>query len=204
MISKFSRTLCRGSFPFFLLLLTSTILGQSDRETWQPPEKIMDAIGVKAGMVIGEAGAGSGYFTFPLAERVGKEGKIFANDISRKGLGEIQSRSKREGVNNIETVLGEIDDPLFPRKDLDMIIMVYVLHHLEKPLEFLDNLKKYLKPEARLVIIERNAPIRGSHYPDFLTKSQVQEMLQKTIFQMDRIETFLPKDNIFLYKLPGH
>ena len=176
------------------------ISGQSERETWQPPEQIMDSIGVKPGMIIGEAGAGRGYFTFPLAKRVGEKGKVYANDISKSSLDEIQTISTRENLKNIITVLGEIEDPLFPKKDQDMIIMVYVLHMLEKPNEFMENLKKYMSSETQLVIIERNSNRDRAHYPSFMSIKQVLEMLEKTNYKLVRKMTFLPKDNIYIYK----
>lgn len=198
---------CKFSHNMMILFLCSfflpslSVFGQDDRETWQPPGKIMDAVGVKPGMVIGEAGAGRGYFTFHLAGRAGKTGRVYANDISRSCLEEIQARAKREHVENIETVLGETEDPLFPRKNLDMIIMVYVLHCLEKPLEFLENLKKYMKPETRLIIIERNTLQERAHYPAFMTKQQILDTIQNTNYQLERAETFLPRDTIYIFKL---
>ena len=176
------------------------IFGQSDRETWQPPEQIMDSIGVKPGMIIGEAGAGRGYFTFPLAKRVGEKGKVFANDISTSSLDEINARSIRENLKNIITVFGETEDPLFPQKNHDMIIMVYVLHMLEKPKEFMENLKKYMTPETQLVIIERNSNEERSHYPSFMSKKQVLEMIENSNYKLVQIKTFLPNDNIYIYK----
>ena len=176
------------------------ISGQSERETWQPPEQIMDSIGVKPGMIIGEAGAGRGYFTFPLAKRVGEKGKVYANDISKSSLDEIQTISTRENLKNIITILGETEDPLFPKKDQDMIIMVYVLHMLEKPNEFMENLKKYMSSETQLVIIERNSNTDRAHYPSFMSIKQVLEMLEKTNYKLVRKMTFLPKDNIYIYK----
>ena len=176
------------------------IFGQNDRETWQPPEQIMDSIGVKPGMIIGEAGAGRGYFTFPLAKRVGEKGKVYANDISASSLDEIKARSIRENIKNIIPVYGETEDPLFPQKNHDMIIMVYVLHMLEKPMEFMENLKKYMIPETQLVIIERNSNMDRAHYPSFMSKKQVLEMIEKTNYKQVRIMTFLSKDNIYIYK----
>lgn len=183
---------------FFYSLI---VLGQSDRETWQPPVKIIDSLGVKPGMIIGEIGVGQGYFTFPLAKRLGEKGKLYANDISENILNEIQSRSKKEKLNNIITILGETEDPLFPTEKFDIIIMVYVLHCLEKPLEFMGNVKKYMKPDTKLVIIERNTSTERAHYPSFMTKRQILEMIQKADYKLEQILTFLPKDNIYIYKL---
>lgn len=185
----------------YLLMHSLIIFGQSDRETWQPPEQIMDSIGVKPGMIIGEAGAGRGYFTFPLSKRVGDKGKVYANDISRSSLDEIKTRSERENLKNIITVLGETENPLFPQKNHDMIIMVYVLHMLEKPKEFMENLKKYMTPETNLVIIERNSNTDRAHYPSFMSKKQVLEMIEKSNYKLERIMTFLSRDNIYIYRI---
>ena len=175
--------------------------GQTAREEWQPPDKIMDAIGVEPGMIIGEPGAGRGYLTFYLAERVGNEGRIYANDISQSALDEITSRAKREGIDNIEVVMGEIKDPVFPVNDLDMVIMVYVLHMLDKPMEFMENVKKYMTPDTPLVIIERNTHTERAHPPSFMTNREILETLQETDYVLERTETFLPRDTIYIFKL---
>ncbi len=172
-----------------------------DRETWQPPEQIMDTVGVRAGMRIGEAGAGEGYLTFPLARRVGDRGIVYANEISEGDLETIRSRAQREGVNNIVTVLGEIEDPLFPEKDLDMVIMVYVLHYLDRPIEFLQNLEDYLKPGAPVVIIEKNTDTKRSHPPQFMTNHQILEAIEESGYELERTETFLPRDTIYIYRV---
>jgi ankyrin repeat protein/protein-L-isoaspartate O-methyltransferase len=175
--------------------------GQADRETWQPPEKILDAIGVKPGMRVGEAGAGRGYFTFPLARRVGPGGAVFANDISTSSLDVIRERVDSEGLKNIKVVEGAVEDPLFPEKNLDVIVMVYVLHMLERPIPFVKNLRSYLKPGGVLVIIERNTTVDRVHSPSFMTNRQILETLTGTGYALDRTETFLPRDTIYIYKM---
>jgi len=173
----------------------------ADRETWQPPGQIMDAVGVRAGMRIGEAGAGEGYLTFHLARRVGDRGVVYANEISEGDLETIRNRARREGVDNIVTVLGEIEDPLFPERDLDMVIMVYVLHHLDRPIEFLRNLEGYLKPGAPVVIIEKNHHAERSHPPQFMTGRQVLETIEESGYELEKTETFLPRDTIYIYRV---
>ena len=188
-------------FLMIVLFSFNAVQGQANREEWQPPGKIMDAVGVKPGMVIGELGAGRGYMTFYLAERVGKKGKVYANDISQSALDEITARAKREGFKNIETVMGEIEDPALPVKDPDMLIMVYVLHMLDKPMEFMENVKKYMTPETPLVIIERITQRERAHPPSFMTNREILDTLQKTGYILERTETFLPKDTIYIYRL---
>ncbi len=184
-----------------VLFSINTSHGQSEREQWQPPDQIMDAIGVKPGMVIGEPGAGRGYMTFHLAERVGEKGTVFANDISQRALEAITRRAQNEEVTNIQVVMGETEDPVFPVNDLDMVIMVYVLHMLERPMEFMENVKKYMTPDTPLVIIEKNTHKERAHPPSFMTNREILETLQKTDYVLERTEDFLPKDTIYIFKL---
>jgi ubiquinone/menaquinone biosynthesis C-methylase UbiE len=173
----------------------------ADREIWQPPEQIMDAVGVRAGMRIGEAGSGEGYLTFHLARRVGDRGIVYANEISEADLETIRHRAQSEGVENIVTVLGEVEDPMFPEKNLDMVIMVYVLHHLDRPIEFLQNLEGYLKPDAPMVIVEKNTDVKRSHPPQFMTNRQILETIEESGYELERTEDFLPRDTIFVYRV---
>ena len=128
-------------------------------------DRAMDAIGVTPGMVIGEAGAGDGYFTLPMARRVGADGVVIANDISRKSLRTLEERSAKEGLANVQTVVGEQADPLFPRRDLQLVVLVHAFHEFDRPVEWLVNVKKYLRPGASVAIIDRD-PARGasSHF----------------------------------------
>jgi len=171
------------------------------RDRDHQPEKVMDAVGVKPAMVIGEVGAGHGYFTFHLARRVGESGKIYANDISSGALASLRRKCEREGIHNIETILGEVEDPLLPRGLLDMVFIVNAFHDLAKPVELLDNLVPSLKPEAFVVIIDRDpAKFRdpGGH---FLTKEEVLDKIEESQFELDRVETFLPQHNIYIIKV---
>jgi len=160
----------------------------------------MDTAGVAAGMVIGEVGAGHGYFTFWLAHRVGSSGKIYANDILPEALVAIRERYGRENVRNIETILGEVEDPLFPAGRLDMVFIVNAFHDLEKPVELLNNLLPSLKPGATVVILDRDpAKIHDPNH-HFLTKESVLRKIDQSRFELARLETFLPLHNIYILR----
>jgi len=179
-------------------------------EELQPPEKVMDAIGVKAGMTIGEIGVGYGRYTVHLARRVGDKGKIFANDINKNALSFLRERCQKENIVNIETILGEEEDPLFPDKSLDMAFMVWVFHGLDKPGPLLKNLKPDLKPGAPLVIvdpidseIDKERKHAGEKIdPNRPTiKERVEKAADEAGFEIIRLETFLPKDYIFVLRV---
>lgn len=175
-------------------------LHADQRDKWQQPEKVMDVVGVKQGMVIGEVGAGHGYFTFKLANRVGIKGKVYANDIVRSKLRYIKNRCQTEGITNIETILGKVEDPLFPKGQMDIIIMVYVFHELEKPVELLNNTLPSLKPNSKLVILDRDPEKTGDTTGHFMTKKAILEKISKSDFEVVRIETFLTRDNIYILR----
>jgi len=119
-------------------------------------ERAMDAVGVAPGMVVGEAGAGDGYFTLPMARRVGAAGAVYANDISRRALDQLQSNARRERLDNVHIVEGDIDNPRFPRRDLELVVIVHAFHDFSQPVEWLRNVKQYLRPGATVAIIDRD------------------------------------------------
>jgi len=182
------------------LMLVTHGASPQERDTWQQPEKVMDAIGVKPGMTIGEVGAGYGYFTFKLARRVGETGKVYANDIDKKALKSIENRSKRENITNIVTIIGEVEKPLFPEGIMDMVVMVYVLHDLEKPLELLKNIKPAMKPNAPLIILEKDPEKTGDTSGHFYRKEKLLSLVSEAGYELVRTETFLSKDNIYIFQ----
>jgi ubiquinone/menaquinone biosynthesis C-methylase UbiE len=167
----------------------------------QPPERVMNAIGVKPGMVIGEIGAGRGRYTLHLARRVGEKGKIFANDIDQGALAYLQKRLERNRFDNVRTVLGREDDPLLPKGSLDMAIMVWVYHHLSRPVALLKNLIPSLKPGAPVVIIDPDPEREGekdSQRPS--SRDSVEEEARAAGFELVGVETVLPRDLIFILR----
>ena len=193
--------------PVFLMLAVLLLFplldgGQNSyRDRELQPEKLMDAIGVVPGMIIGEGGAGHGYFTFKLAARVGPEGKVYANDISRSALSAIKRRCEQEDVTNIETILGEVEDPLFPQ-GLDMVFMVAAFHDFEKQEEWLENVKPSMKPEATLVIVEKD-PDRYGDRSHHMTKKEILATVKRADFELVRVDTFLEHDNIYIFRKQG-
>ena len=171
------------------------------RDTWHQPDKVMDAVGVKPGMIIGEVGAGHGYFTFHLSRRVGDSGRIYANDIASRALASLRRKAENEGITNIETIIGEVEDPLLPMGILDMVFIVNAFHDLAKPVELLNNLVPSLKPDAPVVIIDRDPSKFRDPAGHFLTQEEILEMIGESDFELDRIETFLPQHNIYILRV---
>ena len=191
-----------GIVFFVIIFSVLYLLLQADvRDTYHQPDHVMDVVGVKSGMVIGEVGAGHGYFTFHLSRRVGESGKIYANDIASRALATIRRKCEEEGIANIETVIGEVKNPLFPDAVLDMVFIVNAFHDLAKPVELLNNIVPSLKPGAPVVIIDRDPDKVGGYNRHVLTQEEVLEHIKNSDFDLDRIETFLPQHNIYIIKV---
>lgn len=125
-----------------------------DREAWQKPEQVMDALGVADGSVVADLGAGGGWFVVRLARRVGPRGVVYAEDVQREMIEAIERRTQREGLQNVRTVLGTLDDPKLPRGSLHAVLIVDVYHEVESRVELLRNVRDALAPSGRLGIIE--------------------------------------------------
>ena len=87
------------------------LLDAPDRDLWQRPDQIMDAMGIADGSVVADIGAGSGWFTIRLARRVGPQGLVYAEDVQKEMINAISRRVSREGLTNVAPVLGQKNDP---------------------------------------------------------------------------------------------
>ena len=192
-----------------IIFLTALLFGQQksieewERETFlkQPPEKVMDAAGIKPGMIIGEVGAGRGRFTMHLARRVGTKGKILANDIDAEALVYLRERCQKAGITNVEIILGEVDDPHFPEGALDMVFMVWTYHYFDQPIAMLNKLLATLKSSGTMVLVEPD-PIRGPGGGDHgISPERMRKDAAQVGLEVVRIEDFLPEDLIFVLKI---
>ncbi len=127
---------------------------EANQSSYQPPDIVLKAIDLKEGMVVGEIGAGRGRYSVILADAVGKDGLIYANDIDRGDLDYLDLRCERDGITNITIIRGKELDPLLPENKLDMIFIVNSYHHFSSPVELLQNAHPALKASGTLVIIE--------------------------------------------------
>ena len=161
-------------------------------------ERAMDAVGVAPGMVVGEAGAGDGYFTLPMARRVGAEGAVYANDISRRALDRLESNARRQQIDNIHVVEGDVDDPRFPRRDLELVVVVHAFHDFSQPVEWLRNVKKYLRPGAAVAIIDRD-PGQGAE-GHFWTRERILGYAASAGFEMTKLVDGISRHLIIVVK----
>jgi ubiquinone/menaquinone biosynthesis C-methylase UbiE len=130
------------------------LLEGPDRDVWQRPDHVMDALGIAEGSVVADLGAASGWFTIRLARRVGPSGKVYAEDIQPQMIEVIRRRVQRENLSRIvEVTPGTADDPKLPRNALDAVLIVDTYYEMEQPVMLLRNVARALKPTGRIGII---------------------------------------------------
>jgi len=199
---------CINTFVFFCL----SLLGQSvildaqkiEVEDWevtinnrQPIEKVIETIGLKPGMTIGEVGAGTGRITVWFADKVGPSGMVYANDIDKASLDHLEKRCKKEGFTNVKIILGTVDDPKLPAGSLDIAFMTNTYHHLEKPVELVHNLLPTLKENGILAIVERDAE-RTGNYHEGTVRGEFIKQMDKAGFEVFKVDISMKQDNIYL------
>jgi len=131
-----------------------TWLERPEREEEEHPAVVIDALGLRGGEVAADLGAGSGYFTFRIAQKVGETGKVLAVEIQDEMLEAIHRRATALKITNVEEVKGSETDPKLPVNGVDIVLMVDVYHELVYPYEVMTKVRKALKPSGRVVFVE--------------------------------------------------
>ncbi len=130
------------------------LLEAPDRDLWQRPDQIMDAMGIADASVVADISAGSGWFTIRLARRVGPQGLVYAEDVQPEMINAITRRVQKEGLTNVRAVRGQNNDPRLPAGSLDAILMVDAYHEVEDRVTMLANLARALKPQGRIGVVD--------------------------------------------------
>ncbi|MEJ2719961.1 MAG: class I SAM-dependent methyltransferase, partial [bacterium] len=129
------------------------MLERPERDKFQKPEQVMETLAFKPGEKVADIGAGSGYFTIPVAKAVGKEGLVWAIDIRAEMLDYIDARLEGEGLENVRLMLVDPDDPQLPQGKVDTILLVDTWHYIRDP-EYAKKLRAGLAPGGRVVVID--------------------------------------------------
>lgn len=132
------------------------LLETPDRDDWQQPDQVMDRLGISDGSKVADIGAGGGWFTVRLARRVGPNGVVYAEDIQKPMIESIARRVKREGLTNVKTILGTVDDPGFRgfATNLRAVLMVDTYTQVKDPVALLKRIVPALAPEGRIGIVD--------------------------------------------------
>jgi SAM-dependent methyltransferase len=132
-----------------------SIFDSPGREERLQIDRVMDILGITAGRRVADIGAGSGWFTVRAAKRVGDAGTVYAVDINPDAIRYIDSRTQKENLHNIGTILGKPDNPLLPAI-VDAVLLLKTYHEVARPVELLRNLRPSLRAGSKVGVIDRN------------------------------------------------
>ncbi|NHE58840.1 class I SAM-dependent methyltransferase [Cyclobacterium plantarum] len=172
--------------------------GRSEEEN---TELAIANLPIKKNSVVADIGAGSGYYTFRIAERV-PEGKVYAVEIQQEAIDYIQEKAANLNFDQVKTIKGSEKSPNLPENEIDLVIMVDVYHELEFPHEMLQNIKKALKPDGKLLLIEYRGEdpevaIKPLHK---MTVAQVVKELNANGFKLGRNGQFLNIQHFLVFE----
>ena len=121
-------------------------------------EFVMDWAGIQLGTTVADIGAGEGYYTIRLAERVGPKGRVLAQDINRDALDRLGDRVTREQLDNVAIKEGALDDPRLPENSFDRVFMVHMYHEIGEPYAFLWRMRPALAKGGQVIVVDRDRP----------------------------------------------
>lgn len=170
------------------------------RDAWQMPDRVINALGIKAGQSVADVGAGTGYFAVRLA-RAATSPTVYAVDIERSMVEYIRQRAAKEGLKTIVPVLAAPDRTNLPQP-VDRILIVDTYHHIPNRAAYFRELRKSMKPGAQLAIIDfrRDAP-EGPPAEFRFTPDQVEAELAPAGFKVAARHDFLPRQYFLVFEV---
>jgi ubiquinone/menaquinone biosynthesis C-methylase UbiE len=179
-------------------------LDRPERENEERPEVVIDAMKLQDGEVVADLGAGSGYFAFRMAPKVGKTGKVLAVDIQDEMIETLRRRAAERGITNVEEVKATETDPRLPAGSVDVVLMVDVYHELAYPFEVMTKVREALKPGGRVVFVEyrkEDPSIRIKEVHKMSLDQLTEEMNVVGLAHVRTVES-LPSQHIVIFQKP--
>lgn len=174
--------------------LAANWLIRAERNEEEDPEQMLKQLGIKEGMTVCDMGCGNGFYSLTMAEMVGAKGKVLAVDIQPEMLQLLSRRAATTNVNNIDMILGTVVDPKLPDNSVDLVLMVDVYHEFSHPQAMLKAIRKSLKPEGKIALVEfreedASVPIKAEHK---MSKKQILKEYQANGFKLESQYDGLP------------
>ena len=178
-------------------------LERPEREREERTDLLIKALPLSSDSVVADIGAGTGYFTFPIAEQV-PAGKVLAVDIQQEMLDIIEARKANGAPANVETVLGDEKNPNLASSSVDVILIVDAYHEFSYPYEMGIAIAEALKPGGVLVLIEYRAEDRSVPIKRLHKMSEKQAIREMTAIGLEwvRTEDFLPQQHFLVFRRP--
>jgi ubiquinone/menaquinone biosynthesis C-methylase UbiE len=177
-------------------------LSRPERIQEENPQEMLTQLELHDGMVVCDLGSGDGYHTLQMAPKVGPTGKVIAVDIQPQMLQELSRRLVDRKIENVDTILGDLWDPKLAESSIDLVLMVDVYHEFSHPVQMLAAIRKALKPDGLIALVEFRAEdptvlIRPEHK---MTKVQILKEYKANGFKVAKEYDRLPWQHLMFMK----
>lgn len=177
-------------------------LERPERDQEERPDLLVEALGIKAGDVVADIGAGTGYYSWRIAGKVGEKGLVYAVDIQQEMLDLLARKMAERKVTNVKGVLGSITDPKLPANSVDLVLMVDVYHEFSYPYEMMQAVCRALKPGGRVAFVEFRAedpqvPIKAVHK---MSEAQVRKEMTVHPLRWRETSKVLPWQHVIIFE----
>ena len=173
-----------------------------NRDRWQQPDRVIASLDLDPGDRVADLGAGGGYFSFRLAEAVGPNGVLYAVDVDSDMTDLLTGRVADGGYDNVEVILAEFHDPLLPDGQIDLLFTSNTYHHIQDRVVYFTNLRRDLKPDGRVAVIELNGSswFARSFGHETALETIVEEMVEAG-YRLDRSFDFLERQHFAIFSV---
>jgi SAM-dependent methyltransferase len=173
-----------------------------DRDAWQKPDQVLDALRLAPNASVADIGAGTGYFSARIARRV-PQGKVFAADVEADMVRYLGERARKEGLANVTPVRAAADGANLP-EPVDVILLVDTYHHIGNRVDYFKKLQSSLKPGGKLVIVDfRMESPEGPPKEHRVTLEKASEELKSAGYSLVETHDFLPRQYLAVFKKAG-
>ena len=176
-------------------------LEDPQRDAYQKPHEVIMALGLREGEIIADIGAGSGYFTFRLAQHVGANGRVYAVDVNPDMIVFMNRRIRDLQLKNVITVLAVPDDPLLMNSSIDRFFICDTWHHIQNQTQYLELMKKMLRPGGQIIMIDfhkKEMPV-GAPMEMRIAREDLVRQMESNGFRLAKEHTFLPYQYFLIF-----
>jgi len=164
--------------------------------------QLLRALKLRAGQTVCDIGCGNGYYTLELARQIGSRGRVLAVDIQPEMLHLLELRAEEAGLENIKPIQGTLVDPKLPENSVDVALLVDVYHEFSHPEHMLQAIRRSLKPDGRMILVEfreedPQVPIKPLHK---MSKKQILKEIPPNGFRLVDEYNELPWQHVIFFE----
>ena len=177
-------------------------LERPERQREERTDRLLALLELRPGQTVADIGAGTGYFSIPMAKMVGPQGQVLAVDIQPEMLAIIETRVQKGGISNVTPVLGSVTNTALPEASVDLVLLVDAYHEFSHPWEVMQSIYRALKPEGRVVLVEYRGedpavPIKPLHK---MTVAQATKEMAAIDLALEIVHDDLPWQHVMVFR----